>query len=53
MVSVEINTKTFVLAVTDIENYSKVLGNSRVKYSVFVLNLKYHFYTTAFNNIRI
>lgn len=51
--SVEINMKTFILAVTNIENYSKVLGKSRVKFSVFMLNLKYHFYTTAFNNISI
>lgn len=53
MVSVEINIKTVVLAVTSIENYSKVLGNSRVKFSVLVLNLRYHFNTTAFNNISI
>lgn len=53
MVSVEINMKTFVLAVTNTENYSKVFGNSRVKFSALVLNLKYHFYTTAFNNISI
>lgn len=53
MVSVEINIKTFVLALTNSENYSKVLGNSRVKFSVLVLNLKYHFYTIAFSNISI
>lgn len=51
MVAVKINMKVFVLAVTNTENYSKVLGNSRVKFPVLVLNLKYHFYTTAFNNI--
>lgn len=53
MLSVGINMKTFVLVVTNIENYSKVLGNPRVKLSVLVLNLKYHFYTTDFNNISI
>jgi len=45
--------KTFVLAVTNTEKYPKALGKSRVKFTILVLNLKYFFYTTAFNNINI